>query len=365
MKRSNRWHYNGGSITATANGTFRAYIRVNGATVRECHKTLGEAKAWLDAISNGAPVLSPARSRDALYALEILPDGLTLREVAEFYVAHHVGATNGQELSALVDCYLDDRARELRPATMRNYRQVLNRVREAFTSVDELTTERLRVWMDDLSPDNRNRAIRALSAFFSWGMERAYVTANPAANLRLARVKSPTRTIFTLEEARLFLRLAQENDPDLVPYVAVCMFAGVRPEECVQLTPRHFTAEFVRIPEDIAKTHQARAVLLPQNLRDILARYPIHPKGIACGYSVSHFDKRRLKPLRDAYKALGHTWVNDIMRHSYASYEYERTRDAAATAANLGHTTTATMFKHYRGLVEPTTGAQYFGISLP
>ena len=132
MKRTakNSWHYNGGTITATEYGTFRAYYRRNGQTVRECHKTISEAKAWLEAISNDTPTLSPARVRDALSALDILPEGVTLQEVAEFYIAHHTSADDGVTFASSVDAYLDQRATELRARTLQGYRQVLLRAVE-------------------------------------------------------------------------------------------------------------------------------------------------------------------------------------------------------------------------------------------
>lgn len=343
--------------------SYRAIYWRNGSRVTATFRSEREARAWLLDLNNEIEPLVGAELIDAFTALKMLHDGVTLVDAVKYYNDHHIQASEFT-LEAIANSFISERERELRPATIRNYRQVLNRALRAFNSLSEMTTESLKAWMKDFTPDNRNRAIRSLSAFFSWCMENNYAATNPAANIRLSKTKSPTRRIFTLDEAKRYLALAESVDPDTVPYIACCMFAGVRPEECVQLTKQHFTTEFIRVTEDIAKTHQARAIPIAPNLKSILSKYPVHPKGIACGYSISHFTKRKAGAVLQAYKDAGFEWANDIMRHSYASYEYERTKDAATTAANLGHTTTATMFKHYRGLVDLGLGDQYFAITL-
>ena len=50
------------------------------------------------------------------------------------------------------------------------------------------------------------------------------------------------------------------------------------------------------------------------------------------------------------------------MRHSYASYAYDLTRDAALVASEMGHRGTDIFFRHYRGLVTPGDGARYFNL---
>jgi integrase len=343
--------------------SYRAFYWQSGKLRTATFRNERDARGWLLDLNNEIEPLVGKELADACAALRLLRDDCTLVDCVEYYNAHHIQAAT-IPLATIVATFLTERERELRPATIRNYRQVLNRALRAFNSLSEMTTESLKAWMKDETPDNRNRAIRALSAFFSWCIDNQYASTNPATNIRLSKTKSPTRCIFTLAEAKRYLSLAESVDPDTVPYVACCMFAGIRPEECVQLTKQHFTTQFIRVTEDIAKTHQARAIPIAPNLKAILAKYPVHKDGIACGYSISHFVKRKVGAVLQAYKDAGFEWANDIMRHSYASYEYERTKDAAATAANLGHTTTATMFKHYRGLVDLGLGAQYFAITL-
>ena len=53
-----------------------------------------------------------------------------------------------------------------------------------------------------------------------------------------------------------------------------------------------------------------------------------------------------------ALKASGiKEWPDNALRHSFASYHLAAGQDAAATALQLGHTESRTLFAHYRELV--------------
>lgn len=337
--------------------SFRAFYWQSGQLRTATFRTERDARAWLLDLNQGVDTLVGAELADACAAIRLLREGCSLVDAVTYYNEHHIQASE-YPLEAIAASFISDREKELRPATIRNYRQVLNKLLLTYNNIADLTTDNLRNWMRDFTPDNRNRAIRAISAFFSWCIDYHYANTNPAASIRLSKTDAPTRRVLTLDETRTLLQATLATDPRMMPYIAICLFAGVRPEECVKLTRAHITTDYIRITEDIAKTHQARTVPIHDNLKTILAQYTIHPNGVAFGIT---FD--RVRKIQTAIiQASGIEWANDAMRHSYASYEYELTKDAATTAANLGHTTTATMFKHYRGLVEPTLGAQFFTI---
>lgn len=363
MAKTKPWHYNGGTITPTAFGSFRAYIRRNGTTVRECHKTLAAAKAWLDALSNDAPILTPARTRDALAAIDLLPEGVTLREAAEFYVANKTAALPEATFALAVELYLDQRATELRARTLQGYRQVLTRAVEDLPEPLRLhSSQCLAAYFQNIpSAHARNRAIRALSAFYSWTLSTGTMTgANPCENARLAKVAEPSRAVLTVEQAAHLLRSVEATDARALPYFAICLFAGLRPEECIRLRAEDVGVEYIRLTGAITKTSSARTVAIRPNLRAILDAHPI-AGNICHGLSADRFRK----VVQACIKASGIPWTPDIMRHSFASYEYERTRDASATAAEMGHRGVDVFFKHYRGLVPPGSGAHYFAIFLP
>jgi integrase len=354
-------NYRGGHIRALPSGTYDTYINAGGKQYRKRFKHVEMAKAWIDAFAPNDNLLTQRQMEDATAAYAILPEGTLLLDVARAYLENlNAAPTTQQDLLSLATAFIAERQAELRKSTLENYRRVLNHTIARFESLTEITTESLREWTATMTPHNKNRALRALSAFYSWLIERNHASINPTANIKLAKVDAPSRQVLSIEDTQTLLNTALTKDKRLIPYLALCLFAGLRPDECKQLTPAHLTRDYIRIGEAIAKTHAARTVPIHDNLAKILAKYPIPPNGVMHGLSPDRFKKN----LSALIKASGIQWANDIMRHSYASYEYERTRDAAATAANMGHTGTDLFFRHYRGLVEPKTGAQYFSITI-
>lgn len=350
-----------GSIEKRGPRSYRAIIYICGKKKTATFPSQQLAQAWLMDINRGIETLTMEQQREAAIAYSMLPTGTTLTQCVQAYLdALAKTPTTKQDLTSLANAFIGERQKDLRKNTLDNYRRVLNHTLEQFDTLAEITTEAVRTWVNTQTPHNKNRTLRALSAFFSWLIERDYATSNPIANIKLAKVDAPARQVLSIEETKKLLATAIEKDKRLIPYLALCLFAGLRPDECKQLTPAHFTKEYIRIDESIAKTHSARTVPIHNNLSAILAKYPIPSNGIMCGLSHDRFKKN----VSALIKASGIEWANDIMRHSYASYEYERTRDAPATAANMGHTGTDLFFRHYRGLVEPKTGEQFFSITL-
>lgn len=340
---------------------YRARVRLSGSS-RTISATFAKkelAAAWLFDYSTRAVQLTPAQSEDAFRALEILPKGVKLVEAAEFYVLRF-GDGGDLDAEPIIDSYLESKA-HLRTRTLAEYRQDLRRIMAIEPSFSRWTAEAVEGWLRELTPAKRNHMLSTLRAFFAWAVEAGHVKASPVERLKPVKVDAPRRAVLSIDEAQRLLAAAERIEPRALHYLALCLFAGLRPEECARLRPRNLSSEYVVLDEGLTKTHSARTVPIAPNLAAFLARCPL-PKG---GPAFYQSGSRLRAALRTVIEAAGITWSPDVMRHSYASYEYERTRDAATTASNLGHTTTNMLFKHYRGLVEPGTGSAYFSITIP
>jgi integrase len=55
-------------------------------------------------------------------------------------------------------------------------------------------------------------------------------------------------------------------------------------------------------------------------------------------------------------------WPSNALRHSYASYHLAKFQDSAALALQMGHSTTAMLFAHYREVVTPADAEEYWAI---
>lgn len=354
-QRSTR--YGHGTIARSINGRWDASIYLPDGRRRARLATLGEAKAWLDAQDPGDSIaLTASQLRDAKTALALLPEGATLTQAAQTLAQLAEEKSKAVDLIALAQTYLDAKRKTLRDATLGTYRRQLNAILPELRQ--PITRAAIEALLADKTPHARNTAVRSLSAFFAWCVATGALDRNPADGLRLARVAEPTRTILTLDQTRALLAHAQAHADILLPYLPICLFAGLRPDEAKRLRPEHIGKEYITLPPDITKTASARTVTIRPNLRAWLRRYPLPAEGITHGLSKDRFKKR----LSQEAHAAGITWVQDILRHTFASYAYELTRDAAATAYEMGHQGTDIFFRHYRGLVQPGQGQTFFNI---
>lgn len=350
-------HYGHGTITPAPNGRgYDAAVYVAGVRRRARLPTLGEAKAWLDAQDPGdAITLTAAQLRDAKTALALLPPGATLTQAAQAFAAQ---ATPHGTLPDLLDAFVAAR-KDLRPKTLEGYRAVAARAQRALgPNLADYTTDALRAFLAPLTPATHNLILRSLSAILSWGAKNGLLPRNPAEGLDAVRAPAPRRAILTLDQTRALLAHAQAKEPRALPYLPLCLFAGLRPAECLRLRPADLGPEYILLTEAHTKTASARTVHIRPNLRAWLDAYPLPPDGPTHGLSEGRF-RRTLTALA---KAASIPWAQDVLRHSYASYAYELTHDAAATAFEMGHQGTAVFFRHYRGLVAPSDGQRFFNI---
>lgn len=70
----------------------------------------------------------------------------------------------------------------------------------------------------------------------------------------------------------------------------------------------------------------------------------------------------RTKLLLVRERAMLKRWPANCLRHSYASYHLAKFEDASALALQMGHTTTAMIFEHYREVVTPEAAEEYWNI---
>jgi integrase len=179
-------------------------------------------------------------------------------------------------------------------------------------------------------------------------------------------LSSSPRGSLTVPQTAAILRRAEAGRTELIPYLALALFAGIRPGELTRLRPERIGTEWIVIDGKIAKTADHRTIPIRANLRAWLDAYPpsnpIPPLSQKHLYGAIRALCRETLTEPDTASRI-QSWPPDCMRHSYASYAYDLTRDAALVASEMGHRGTDIFFRHYRGLVQPGDGANFFGIA--
>ena len=193
--------------------------------------------------------------------------------------------------------------------------------------------------------------IAKIGPFFTWCVREGYCESNPCAAVKRPRSDDSPPAIFTPLETKKLLQTALRYDPRLVPYLAIGLFAGVRPLEIERLTWADISDRYIEITAAKAKTRQRRLVSLLDNLKEWLA----------LGGDLPLTNKR--KRLARGVQIAGLNWQPDIMRHSFASYHLAMHTSADKTALELGHRDSKMLFAHYRELVSFEAANAYWNIT--
>ena len=207
-----------------------------------------------------------------------------------------------------------------------------------------------------VTPQTRLNHRRGLHNFFAFAVARGYAASNPATPSARPKVVSEPPCILTPAQTRALLAACPS---EIIPAVAIGAFAGLRHAEVTRLTWDKVSVErgFIEVTAAHSKTGARRLVTITPNLRswlDMGTNVSYKNSGSVCPQNY-----RRL--FRVAHKEAGiDSWPKNALRHSFASYHLAMHRNAAATALELGHTETRTLFAHYRELVTAEAAQEYF-----
>lgn len=201
------------------------------------------------------------------------------------------------------------------------------------------------------SAGSRQTRLNRLSTLLAFAARRGYTPSNPCALVERVNVELPPPSILTVPQCRALLDVARANDARFIPYLALCLFAGVRPAEAQRLawSDVDLKSGLLTIDAEDSKTRQRRVVELPKACVAWLRLGGDLPAA-----SVRY----RLAAVAQAAGVV--PWPRDAMRHSAASYWHAR-KGEVVTARNLGHSETV-LHQHYRALVTPTQARAFFSL---
>lgn len=368
----------------------------NGAQIRENFKTEGEALARRDELMVEHSNLETSVRRR--------PTRLTEEQLQEAEVAY--GELGNRSMLLAVRFFLE------------NYRDPVNKikVRDAYTNfiaekkLNNLRTDSIRnlevrvgflarahgdKLVSDLLPDHlrdivfkTNRSAvsndnvrRALSSFFTWAVEHKHCADNPMTAIKPVKTERDEPETLTVAQARKLVEAASAHkDGVMLPYVALGLFAGIRPTELARITWDNVDLEAgtITIGARIAKMRQRRIVnmvclsrkengkeeMLRANLVDWLLPHaakqtPI--KGVnwrkdfdavkvMAGWGKKTEKQPGLKP-----------WTQDIMRHTAISNHLAHFEHEGKTAAWAGNSPDIIQ-RHYKGLVKQAEALAFWDI---
>jgi integrase len=223
----------------------------------------------------------------------------------------------------------------------------------------------------NVSANTKDGYCRALSSFFTWCLKgkRHWCVNNPCYAVEIEGLTSDDDRepeILPLRDCEALLRAAEKFEQGkLAPYVALCLFGGLRPFETARLTwdQVNLVDGEIRLKGTQTKTGKGRIVVICKTLKAWLGRhrrrgdiyrstYDLELKALraSVGYGPKTEAQPHLKP-----------WVPDVLRHTAISHYFRKTGSYGQTAEQFGNSE-AIIKKHYQGRVSSADTKNFYAL---
>lgn len=365
------------------NGVFSWRVQgiLNGVRIRRNFKTQEEAAAEKAALQVSAVQLnsnlrsvstwlSEPQVREAESMFARLPTGG--RSVTFFF---DLGVTSYREplhqrpLTEAVDDYVATKAQEhgyglISASQLTTIRRHMTSLKTRFSglTVADLTAAHLVPYLRRGTPClktfNNRRGL--VSTFLRFAEQHDWIADNPLRKVpqhRIARRRGSAETLSADQARSLMEHVESFEGGRLVPFFALCLFAGIRPclrtGEILRLCPAHVRLDtgVIRIEPEVSKVRELRSVTIQPNLAAWLAAYPLEQFPII----VPNLQKIRARIAKQF--DLSH----DVMRHTFISMFVAKFRSVGEASLQAGNSE-AIIRKHYLNLKSPAEAEDFFGI---
>jgi integrase len=338
---------------------------VENRRTRVFFKTKAEAEGFVsqlqikaENLGTQATQIDPKLHFMAIEAHDMLaPLGKTIMDAATFYRQHIESIERSCTVDELISALLQRKEADgKRDRYLKDLRNRLAHFSKQFGSrvIATISSNECDDWLRafKLSAQSRNNYRAVLSVLFSYAESRGYCSVNPVTKTGKAKVADKPVEVLTPEQTR---RLLANAEPDMVPYIAIGAFAGLRAAELERLSWQEVRLDrnFIEVSAAKSKTARRRLVTIQPNLKMWL-----EPLARMAGFVTPPNPRVKLDLSRK--RAGIKRWPANGLRHSFASYHLAHFKDAPATALQLGHSTTAMLFGHYREVVTPESASRYW-----
>jgi len=361
--------------------SWRVDGRLHGVRIRKNFKTRDEAaaeKAALElkalqaasGIRPAATFLTDAQLRQAEDAFRRLAGHAgTLLGYLDFALANYRAPDQQRPLAdAAAEYYATKKTEHERTLlSMRQLRSIENELSalKAYfpqTLVSDFTAPKLVPYLERGKPSlktyNNRRGL--LSTFFKFAFQRDWVAQNPiekTPHYRINHRRGSAMTITAEQAAKLMVFVENYEAGEMVPYFAICLFAGVRPclrfGEISKLKPASVKRDtgVIHIEPEVSKVRTKRLVTIQSNLAAWLRAYPLEQFPI--------IPKNAVNMHRRICDEFGLT--HDVLRHTFISMFVAKFRSMGEAALQAGNSESI-IRKHYLDLKSKEEAEQFWSI---
>jgi integrase len=289
--------------------------------------------------------LEPQSKWSVLEVLEEIKDsGLSVREVWDTYRSNY-SERSDTLLEEAVEEFLASKSKiGLRPKYEAEIRRTLERFSGGIGSkpISSIRHLEIQQWLEGFQSLSTRKTMQArVSILFNWAKRQGYINQSPFERIEVVRLDQSDPQILTVAQCQDLIEASRQTDEDFLPYLALSLFEGIRPEECnrIAIEDIDLKRKQVTVSGRAAKTRNRRIVPMLLPAFTILSNTP---ESRWLGWRTNF--RRRRDAIRR--KAKIHDWPKDVLRHTAASHFYNLYGMDEATKA-LGHSS-AIMLRHYR-----------------
>ena len=186
-----------------------------------------------------------------------------------------------------------------------------------------------------VSASQFNKARTMLHGLFEFALRREWCDKNPIKRIERKKVVEKEIQPLKLAETKRLIKTAQRESPVYAVVAALLVYTGIRPREVRRLTWRDIDTEekTITVRSQCSKTGGVRQVEIPPVLNRLLITHSRELKE----EKICPTDwQRRWRKIRDNSGFRGR-WVQDVLRHTYASFHAKNYADLPRLQLNMGH----------------------------
>ena len=288
----------------------------------------------------------------------------------DYALSNYRDPVNDMSLAEAAKLYLavredDEKLGHISHRQFTSYRCELRALQSAFPAkkVAELAPGALTDFFrrDSASKKTFNNRRGLVGAFLKYCLLRDWVATNVIEKIEhyrsIGHRRGSAPTLNATQCAEIMEWAEIEHDGALVPFIALCLFAGIRPDlyvgEISKLEPKHVRLDtgVITIEPEVSKVRMKRTVAIQPNLAAWLRAYPLESFPIW---------PRGFKRLRLAFRKkfnLSH----DILRHTFISMFVGKFRSLGEAALQAGNSESI-IKKHYLDLKTREEAEEFFSI---
>jgi integrase len=329
------------------------------AGIRDGHKTHG---AMIGSLNHH-------QISEAVRAVDLLrPHGIGLLDAVRAFVADHERRTASKTFGEVWIAFLASKERsEDYLASLRHTKAKVEHLMDS--PVVDLRPDDLEAALNGLPPSTRDLRINRLRSVLAYAIRKGWITENPADRLDMSGKKPHEVAVYAAADIQRLLDACRVTDAEFLPFLAVCAFTGLRPENeafSIKWSDIHLDAPepHLVVRADTSKTRERRTVDLSENAVAWL-RLAKSKTGRVFPFSASTLARKRsdlMQKVNEATDATKLQWLKDGLRHTFASAHMAKFGDATKTMLAMGHKDLKMIWKNYYRHMTAEEAEKFWGI---